>query len=214
MHKKPKMEMERDMTAYFAHELRNPLGAIDSALTTMPDDLTKNAQEAKELHKSIKLCTTFMSQIMNNLLDVRQMEEGQMTWHPSPLDLERLLTDIHTMLLPSVKGGVEFHCVVDMAGRNWVLGDAHRLQQVMTNVATNAIKYTTSWINILVSSMVRDDSQVRFECIDTGPGIPKDEQANLFKRFVKRGGAPGTGLGLAIAKHIVDFIGGTIRFER
>ncbi len=207
-----KMEMERDMTSYFAHELRNPLGAIDSALTTMPDDLTKNAHEAKELHKSIKLCTTSMSQIMNNLLDVRQMEEGQMTWQPSPVDLERLLTDIHTMLLPSVKDGVEFRCVVDMAGRNWVLGDAHRLQQVMTNIATNAIEYTTSG-SISLSLRWTEDSQVRFECTDTGPGIPKDENANLFKRFIKRGGEPGTGFGLAIAKHIVDFIGGTICFE-
>jgi len=207
-----KVDMERDMTAYFAHELRNPLGAIDSALTTMPEDLASNVQEAKELHKSIKLCTTSMSLIMNNLLDVRQMEEGHMTFHSSPVDLERLLNKVHAMLVPSVKGGVEFSCVADMDKRNWVLGDSHRLEQVMTNVATNAIKYTTAG-SISMSIRWSEDSQVRFECVDTGPGIPGDEQANMFKRFVRRGHAPGTGLGLAIAKHIVDHLRGTIYFE-
>jgi CheY-like chemotaxis protein len=54
---------------------------------------------------------------------------------------------------------------------------------------------------------------VKFECIDSGPGIPKTEQANLFRRFVQRGGTPGTGLGLAIAKHLVDLAKGTIMFE-
>lgn len=207
-----KVKMEQDMTAYFAHELRNPIGAIDSALATMPRDLATNALEAKELLDSIQKCTTFMSQIMNNLLDVRQMEEGQIALHPSPIDLEQLLTEVHTMLLPSVRGGVEFRCVVDMAERNWVVGDAYRLQQVMTNVASNAIEYTTSG-SISLSLEWSGDNQVRFECRDTGPGIPEDEQANLFKRFVKRGRAPGMGLALAIAKHIVDIIGGTIRFE-
>ncbi len=54
---------------------------------------------------------------------------------------------------------------------------------------------------------------VQLECIDTGPGIPKGEQAKLFERFVQRGGAPGTGLGLYIAKEIVNMMGGSICFE-
>jgi len=58
-----------------------------------------------------------------------------------------------------------------------------------------------------------EDDTVKFECIDTGVGIPKSQQEALFQRFVQRGGAPGTGLGLAIAKHLVDLTGGSIRFE-
>jgi len=71
-----KVETERNMTAYFAHELRNPLGAIDSALRAMPDDLP---EAAKDLVSGMQLCSGFMSSIMNNLLDVRKMEEGKMT---------------------------------------------------------------------------------------------------------------------------------------
>jgi len=98
-------------------------------------------------------------------------------------------------------------------GKNdWVLGDPHRIQQVLTNVITNAIKYTTSG-QIVVSVKTTGDKNVIFECEDTGTGIPMNDQSKLFQRFVQRGGAPGTGLGLAISKHLVDLIGGRIYFE-
>ena len=209
-----KAETERAMTAYFAHELRNPLGAIDSALTTMPEDVANNTQETKELLKSIRLCTTFMMQVMKNLLDVRQLEQGQMALHPNPLDLEKLLSDVHAMLVPSVRTGVDFRFAAHMNKTSWVLGDAHRLRQVLTSVATNAINYTTSGsISLSIQWSDSDCKVVKFQCIDTGPGISKAEQVHLFQRFVNRGGAPGTGLGLAIAKQIVDIMGGTIHFE-
>ena len=203
-----KVETERNMTAYFAHELRNPLHAIDSALISMPD--AGMPVEAQQLVDAMKLCTGFMSSIMNNLLDVRKMEEGKMTLSLAPIYLEDIMTGVYKMLLPSVRPGVSFQVQCRVGDKGWVLGDAHRIQQVMTNVVTNAIKYTTSGSIILVMDWV--DNNVQFECRDTGPGIPKKEQKKLFERFVQRGGAPGTGLGLAIAKHLVDLTGGSIRF--
>ena len=202
-----KVETERNMTAYFAHELRNPLHAIDSALNSMPTGLSN---EAQSLVDSMQMCTVFMSSIMNNLLDVRKMEEGKMILSSSPLSLKSLLEAVSKMLAPSVRPGVDFITECSIGNNTWVLGDSHRIQQILTNVVTNAIKYTTSgyvklsieWIGV----------NVRFECEDTGPGIPKKEQQKLFERFVQRGGAPGTGLGLAIAKHLVDLTKGSIGF--
>jgi nitrogen-specific signal transduction histidine kinase len=203
-----KVETERNMTAYFAHELRNPLGAIDSALKSMPDGLPDTA---KDLVAGMQLCSSFMSSIMNNLLDVRKMEEGKMTLNAVPISLQKLITGVHAMLLPSVKPGVAFSTDCRTDGRDWVYGDEHRIQQVITNVVTNAIKYTvTGSITILIGW---EGVNVKLECIDTGPGIPENEQEKLFQRFVQRGGAPGTGLGLAIAKHLVDLAGGSIRFD-
>jgi len=203
-----KVETERNMTAYFAHELRNPLGAIDSALNAMPEDLPESA---KSLIAGMQLCSSFMSSIMNNLLDVRKMEEGKMQLNKVPLSLAALLKGVHKMLLPSVKRGVKFECESLTDGRDWVLGDEHRTQQVLTNVITNAIKYTVS--GHVRISLCWEDDLVKFECSDTGPGIPKSEQEKMFERFVQRGGAPGTGLGLAIAKHLVDLTGGNIKFQ-
>ena len=203
-----KVETERNMTAYFAHELRNPLHAIDSALNAMPEGLSEVAQS---LVDAMQLCTGFMSSIMNNLLDVRKMEEGKMMLSLAPISLQKILSSVHKMLAPSVRPGVTFNSSCNLKGNGWVLGDSHRIQQVYTNVVTNAIKYTTSGsIDIVINW---EDEFVRFECIDTGPGIPVKEQKKLFERFVQRGGAPGTGLGLAIAKHLVDMTGGSICFH-
>jgi len=202
-----KVETERNMTAYFAHELRNPLHAVDNALISMPDGLSGSAQE---LVDSMKLCTGFMSSIMNNLLDVRKMEEGKMELKSTPISLKEILNKVYKMLKPSVSKGVQFISICESAGKEWVLGDPHRIVQVITNVVTNAIKYTTTgYIKLMI---VWEGDNVRFECKDTGPGIPLDAQKKLFERFVMRGGAPGTGLGLAIAKHIVDLMNGSIGF--
>ena len=203
-----KVETERNMTAYFAHELRNPLGAIDSALSAMPDDLPESA---RSLVSGMQLCSSFMSSIMNNLLDVRKMEEGKMILTEKPMSLSAITERVHQMLIPSVKPGVAFTYSSELGDRDWVFGDEHRIQQVLTNVVTNAIKYTVSGSVSL--KVTWEEGTVLFECIDTGPGIPKNEQKKLFQRFVQRGGAPGTGLGLAIAKHLVDLTGGTIRFD-
>jgi len=203
-----KVETERNMTAYFAHELRNPLGAIDSALAAMPDKLPETAQS---LVSGMQLCTKFMSSIMNNLMDVRKMEEGKMRLGVAPVSIRKIMQNVHKMLSPSVRPGVEFRKLINVKGNDWVLGDAHRMEQVMTNVISNAIKYTIS--GHIQISIEWENKNLKFICEDTGPGIPKSEQAKLFQRFVQRGGAPGTGLGLAIAKHIVDLTGGSIRFE-
>ena len=202
------VEVERSMTAYFAHELRNPLSAIDSALNAMPDNLP---QSVSVLISGMRLCSSFMSTIMNNLLDVRKMEEGKMVLNAVPISLNALLEGVFSMLSPSVKSGVVFKKKVEVGDRDWVLGDEHRIQQVFTNVVTNAIKYTNA--GSITLELFWNKDCIEFLCIDTGPGIPKKEQTKLFQRYVQRGGAPGTGLGLAIAKHLVDLCGGSIYFD-
>jgi signal transduction histidine kinase len=196
-----KVETERNMTAYFAHELRNPLGAIDSALSAMPDDLPKTAVD---LVSAMQLCTGFMSSIMNNLLDVRKIEEGKMKLHSRPISLDAVLDGVYRMLLPSVRANVKFSKTVKTQGRDWVLGDAHRIQQVMTNVVTNAIKYTTAGSIELIIEW--EDDKVRFECADTGPGIPKSEQQKLFERLWS-GGKYLQRLGLGGWVALIDYQG-------
>jgi hypothetical protein len=206
-----KVETERNMTAYFAHELRNPLSAMDSALQTISEE--ELPISLGELIKGMKLCASFMASIMNNLLDARKLQEGMMEIRSVPISLSDLTDDVHQMMHPLVKSTVEFRTEKNIPNeKNWVLGDNYRIQQVLTNMITNAIKYTlTGSITLRISWT--ENGNVCFEVIDTGPGIPKTEQERLFERFVQRGGAPGTGLGLAISKEIVTMMCGTIRFE-
>ena len=213
---KSKAELERHLTAALAHELRNPLGAIDSALAIMPSNISA---EARELVASMQLCTSFMQSIMSNLLDSRKLEEGKMTLLNNPFSLIGSLEEIFRMMTPAVGGEVKW--LVDVQSipkeKEWVYGDDKRIQQIMTNLISNAIKHTRKGSITISASWMRtdDDSRdlVKLMCQDTGPGIPKEEQADLFNRFTTRGGAPGSGLGLSIAKQLVDLMDGAIWFE-
>ena len=79
--------------------------AVDCALKSMPDDLPA---EAKHLVSSMSLCSSYMASIMNNLLDVRKLEEGKMILHTDPLSLHALVVGVHDMTLPTAKPGVDF----------------------------------------------------------------------------------------------------------
>jgi len=186
-------------------ELRNPLSAIDNALTAMPEDISDTA---KTMVAGMKQCCEFMSMIMNNLLDVRKMEEGGVNLKLMPISLKALLSRVYGMLQSAVKPDVLFEMECHTGECDWVLGDQYRIVQVFTNVAANAIKYTV--VGTVRMSIRWESGQVAFECTDSGPGIAKDAQEKLFTRFVQRGGAPGTGLGLAITKHLVDLMGGSV----
>jgi CheY-like chemotaxis protein len=173
---------------------------------------------------------------MNNLLDVRKMEEGKLILRRDPFSLQQLVENTKQMALPTLYPGVAFHLNVEtVSGQNdWVRGDEPRLQQILTNIVSNAIKYTkrgsvtvsVSWETQAPSENAeRVDKEsdcgangsavniVRLECRDTGPGIPKEDQLYLFERFTQRGGAPGSGLGLAIAKQMVTLMSGSIQFD-
>jgi signal transduction histidine kinase len=203
-----RIELEHNITAYYAHELRNPLSAIDSALQSLPPELP---DVVSEIVSGMRLCTSLMSSIMNNLLDVRKMEEGMMLLDAEPLSIAQVLEDTKQMALPTVRPNVELRIVAD--SQDWVLGDKLRIQQVINNILSNAIKHTKDG-SITLKCSWDNNSMLRLECQDTGPGIPKEEQAMMFERFVSRGkGVPGTGLGLAISKQLVGLMGGTVRFE-
>jgi signal transduction histidine kinase len=101
----------------------------------MPEELSEGA---RYLVNAMKLCTGFMASIMNNLLDVRKMEEGKMALKSTPICLKDLMQSVHKMLTPSVRPGVEFINASITDGPEWALGDSHRMQQVLTNVVTNA----------------------------------------------------------------------------
>jgi signal transduction histidine kinase len=101
----------------------------------MPEEMSEGAQS---LVNAMKLCTGFMSSIMNNLLDVRKMEEGKMVLKSTPIFLKDLMNSVHKMLKPSVRPAVKFINASITGGPEWALGDSHRMQQVLTNVVTNA----------------------------------------------------------------------------
>lgn len=210
--KEATLEAELKLTAYFAHELRNPLSALDSALNSVSD---ARPQEMKMLVAEMQSCIKIMSSIMNNLMDVRKLEEGKVVLLAAPLSLQCLLSKVHKTLLPSVKPGVLFQVECSTKARDWVLGDATRLQQILTNIAANAIKYTVT--GTVTLKVAWENDMVTFVCIDTGPNtccngpLSSSQQAPCLLAY--RCGAPSTGLEMVVAKHLVELMGGTLVFR-
>lgn len=201
---KTKAETEQKLTAYFAHELRNPLCALDSALNAI---LHANYDEVISLVPEMQACIKVMSSIMNNLIDVRKFEEGRVTLTTSPMSLRTLLTEVHQTLLPSVKSGVLFDVICNTNERDWVHGDSRRLQQILINVTANAIKYTLGGSVTLTATW--DNDKVAFTCVDTGSDIAATRDQTLPDSMYQCG-APSRGLELAVATHLVELYGGTI----
>ena len=203
---KTKAETEHKLTAYFAHELRNPLSALDSALNAI---LHANYDEVISLVPEMQACIHVMSSIMSNLIDVRKFEEGRVTLTTAPMSLRTLLTEVHQTLLPSVKSGVLFELICNTSERDWVHGDFRRLQQILINVTANAIKYTLGGSVTLTAGW--DNDFVAFSCVDTGSDISATRDLKLPESMYQCG-APSRGLELAVARHLVELYGGTIVF--
>lgn len=206
--KEAKTETEQKLTAYFAHELRNPLSALDSALTAIP---SAKSDEVLTIISEMQACIKGMSSIMNNLVDLRKFEEGTISLNLAPLQLSSVVSEVHRILLPSVKPGVSFTVECNTNDRDWVRGDARRLQQTLINVTSNAIKYTLGGSVTLKACW--DADAITFLCHDTGPLIVAMKRQEILPESFYHCGAPNTGIEITVAKQLVKLAGGTITFE-
>ena len=155
-----------------------------------------------------------MNRMIQDLLDVRRMESGRLGIDAKPESPASLVNDTIEMLLPLAKGSF-ITLEADVAENLLpVVADAARIQQVLSNLVGNAVKFTPRDGRVTVCAE-QIDGGVRFGVIDTGPGIPPDQVPHIFGRFWQAmpSDRRGIGLGLAIAKGIVEEHGGMIWVE-
>ncbi len=201
----------RNMLADIAHELRNPIGVIQSHLEAMMDEVfpTDKAQLAS-LHDE----TILLSRLVNDLRELSLADAGQLTLTREPTDLCALIERTVAAFQPQAS---EQHIVLTtlLAENIPLLNlDAQRIEQVLRNLLSNALRYTPANGNVTVK-LGRDGNFARIEVHDTGTGIAPHALPHVFERFWRgdksrsraRGG---TGLGLAIAKQWVEAHGGKI----
>ena len=196
--------------ANMSHEIRTPLNAIVGFSGILAS--TEEEQEKQEYVSIIENNNTLLLQLISDILDLSKIEAGTLELNYSNIELNELMRELERGFLLRVKTDAVKLEFVEPAGPCMVYTEKNRLSQLMINLVTNAIKFTEKG-SIRFGYEMREN-ELYFYVTDTGCGIPKDKQQNIFGRFVKLNSfAQGTGLGLSICKTLMDHMGGRIGVE-
>lgn len=197
-----------------AHDLRNPIGNIQMAMSLLMDKrFTLAPDEQDNMFAEIDSQTHYMLNLLNDLLDVSHIESGKFTLNPVTIEIGSFLREIvqrHNRLAETKGTTIQLETVA--AGE--ATADPMRLRQVMDNLISNAVKFSPAGSVILVrAKMEKRDWLVSVQ--DQGPGLTSEDQQRLFQDFVRlsakpTGGEKSTGLGLAITRRVIEAHGGHI----
>jgi len=204
---------ERDQVlGIVAHDLRNPLANILIACATLDRRGEESELKPKEL---ISRAAQRMNRLIEDLLDVSLVEAGQLKLERQRIAVKDLVSEAVGMQAPLASSSKIDLRLAAGADLNDVLGDRHRLLQVLENLIGNALKFTQAGGHITVGAVPRDH-EVMFSVADTGSGIAPQDLTHVFDRFwqtTTRTRRLGAGLGLPITKGIVEAHGGRIWVE-
>lgn len=212
-------KMKTDFISVVSHELRTPLTSIKGYTDLL---LSGAAGDTSELQREflgiIQGSTTRLSNLINDILDISRLESGRINIKHEPIDYRKIVAD--TMRLMHAQAD-EKQIVMDASlpeTMPLVSGDADKVTQIVTNLISNALKYTPpgGWIKVLLD--VTGDASVTTCIADSGIGIAPHDQKHLFQKFFRADNtstreAGGTGLGLVITKSIIELLGGAIWVE-
>lgn len=211
-----------EFLANMTHELRTPLNSIIT-LSRMVQDAPSEA-ERRQFMEVIQVSSEMLLGIVSDILDFSKIEANEMRLEHIGFDLVSAIGKALVPVRHMASGkGLEFSISFDSQGPiPCVKGDPLRLAQVLTNLATNAVKYTEKGAVTVTVKVTPDDvddtAGIEIAIRDTGIGIPPDRQKTIFEKFTQADTSTtrrfgGTGLGLAISSRIVDLMGGTISID-
>lgn len=206
--------------ANMSHEIRTPLNAI-IGMTYLSLQDTLSPRQRDRISKIEQAGRSLMG-IISDILDFSKIEAGAMVLESAPFTIAQLLDNVETMVGDAARSkGLQFETFVAADVPPWLVGDWVRLQQVILNVAGNAVKFTASG-TVRIEMQIRRSAPtwVELECRvrDTGVGLTPEQTERLFRAFSQADSSTtrifgGTGLGLAISKHLVESMQGTIQVE-
>jgi two-component system CheB/CheR fusion protein len=205
-----------DFLAVLSHELRTPLTAI-LGWSRLLQSGTLSPERVTHALEVIDRNTKLQVQLINELLDVSRIVVGKLSLDLAPVDVVPVVhASVESLRVVAEAKGVRLTLTVE-GPSSFVLGDADRLQQVVSNLLSNAIKFTPSAGSVQVR-VERHDAQLVIAVTDTGLGVSPELLPHIFERFrqgdsVATRNYGGLGLGLAIARHLVELHHGTIRAE-
>ena len=212
--------MKAEFLAHVSHELRTPLASIHMGTQLLLDEIPGAlSQEQSETLRIIKDSSERLIRLISTLLDLSKMEAGMMVYQIAPTDLLRLAgTSVSKVRL--LAEGKHIQILTEApSDRVWVSADGARIEQVLDNLFSNALKFSPE--GATVKLRLHPDVKagvIHVSVADTGPGIRPEDLPHIFERFYQgrayaKNTLAGSGLGLALAKKVVEAHGGRIWVE-
>lgn len=208
------IQFKEDWVKVVAHDIRSPLSIINGYATLLQEDRHQMSEQGKMILERIQDTGGWMIDLIDNILDLSMIEEGRLTLKCAPVQLDVIMNTIVDrlkMLAESKSICLGFEPSGDSS--HYFL-DHHKIEQVLQNLVTNGIKFSSAGGRIGISCQAEQDL-VTFSVEDTGQGLTREQAKRIFDKYFRQ--APcshlGSGLGLAIAKSLVESHGGEIWVE-
>ncbi len=213
-------EAKSKFLAIMSHEIRNPLNAVVGMVRMLNDAGIKGPNS--KLIENIKTSSDHLLMIINDILDFSKIESGEMLLEETTFKVQDVINRVcNSHVFIAKEKNINLKCHVDNRISSFHKGDPLRLQQILSNLISNAIKFTTEGKIEIRCELEKDlghSSQLRFKVQDTGIGISPENQSKVFESFKQENNTiarthGGSGLGLAISKQIVELMGGKLSLE-
>ncbi len=200
--------------ANMSHDIRNPLNGIVGLALALEDTWLDAKQ--RELVFTLRECTTYLSTLVDDVLDFATIEAGRVELRPGPFSPAELLRSIAAMFkMDAIASGAVLHVEADSKLPAAYIGDAGRIQQILVNYVSNALKYSGGPVTLTASIPADAPEEIEFSVADEGPGISEEGQRALFTKFSRLTDAQskeitGTGLGLASCRLLAGLMCGSV----
>jgi signal transduction histidine kinase/CheY-like chemotaxis protein len=214
------IKAKSDFLATISHELRTPLNAINIISEILMNENPKESQVENLI--SLKISTNHLMNLINDVLQINKIESPNFKTEEIEFSIQKKIENIDKSLAEIAKlNDVKCLTFIDESIPKIVIGDPIKLTQILINLISNAIKFSSNGIvttNVKLIAKTSQNVTIKFEVIDNGIGIPKDQQELIFEDFTQGSSEisrkfGGTGLGLSIVKKLLEHLGGTIQLE-